>query len=435
MPARIVTNGVILRVLGGNMRKFKRRQRHSLPFWLFLAVVGALLLPAALAPRANAQSSGTNLDAPLANSSWTGAVSTDWGVAGNWTAGIPGAADIAFFDSNFTSANQPNLSGNKTVGEVNMTSTVTQNVTIINNTLTLNGVAGTGIQLDNSAFTLTIDSNVTIGNTQNWINNSTLAGNSLTVSGPVNLNNNALTISGVGNTLVSAAIVSGGGSVVINSTGTTTFSGTNTYDGGTTVNAGTLLITGNSGGADGLVTVNSGGTLGGNNIAGGNNGITVNSGGNLSPGVGGNTTAVLTNQGQLTLQAGSNFRIDINGAAVGTGYDQLVSANAVTLNNGNLLVHVGTTLSVGQTFTILNKTSGGAIVGTFAGAPQGGTVVGDDGTVFQITYTGGTGNDVVLTVIQAAVPEPSTYIGGALAIAGLAFTQRRRLKRLIAFSR
>ena len=46
------------------MRKFKRRQRHSLPFGLFLAVVGALLLPAALAPRANAE-----VDA---NFSWTG---------------------------------------------------------------------------------------------------------------------------------------------------------------------------------------------------------------------------------------------------------------------------------------------------------------------------------------------------------------------------
>ena len=38
------------------MRKFKRRQRHSLPFGLFLAVVGALLLSTALAPRANAGS-------------------------------------------------------------------------------------------------------------------------------------------------------------------------------------------------------------------------------------------------------------------------------------------------------------------------------------------------------------------------------------------
>ena len=367
MPPGIVRNGVILRVFGGTMRKFKRRQRHSLPFGLFLAVAGALLLAAALAPQANAE--------VTANSSWTGATSTDWGVAGNWTAGVPGAADIAFFDSNFTSVNQPNLNGNRTVGEVNMTSTVTQNVTIINNTLTLNGVAGTGIQLDNSAFTLTIDSNVTVANTQNWINNSTLAGNSLTVSGAVNLNNQILSVGGVGNTLLSAAIVSGGGSVVINSTGTTTFSGTNTYDGGTTVNAGTLLITGNSGGADGLITVNSGGTLGGNNIAGGNAGITVNAGGNLSPGVGGNTTAVLTNQGQLTLAAASNFRIDINGTTVGTGYDQLTTNGAVTLTGSNLVVHVGTTLTVGQTFTILNKTSGGVATGMFA---QGTTVVGDE---------------------------------------------------------
>ena len=46
------------------MRKFKRRQPHSLPFGLFLVVVGALLLLAALAPRANAE-----VDADF---SWTG---------------------------------------------------------------------------------------------------------------------------------------------------------------------------------------------------------------------------------------------------------------------------------------------------------------------------------------------------------------------------
>ena len=96
------------------------------------------------------------------------------------------------------------------------------------------------------------------------------------------------------------------------------------------------------------------------------------------------------------------------------------------------MVTVGTTLSVGQTFTILNKVSAGAIAGTFAGIPQGGTVVGSDGTVFPVSYTGGNGNDIVLTVVAAPVPEPSTWIGGALAIAGLAFTQRRRLRKLIA---
>jgi len=62
-------------------------------------------------------------------------------------------------------------------------------------------------------------------------------------------------------------------------------------------------------------------------------------------------------------------------------------------------------------------------------------VVGSDGTVFSINYAGGDGNDIVLTAITAPVPEPSTWMGGTLAIAGLAFTQRRRLKRLIASSR
>ena len=139
--------------LGGTVRKFKRRQRQSLPFGLFLAVVGALLLPGAVAPRANAgatdywdfedplglrsrpapelfsQPQGALTNQPLAsnynsnfalnvasvgepgafqplqvdaNASWTGAVSTTWSTPGNWTAGgPPGAADIASFDGAF----------------------------------------------------------------------------------------------------------------------------------------------------------------------------------------------------------------------------------------------------------------------------------------------------------------------------------------------
>ena len=42
----------------------------------------------------------------------------------------------------------------------------------------------------------------------------------------------------------------------------------------------------------------------------------------------------------------------------------------------------------------------------------------------------GRGNDIILTVTAAPVPEPSTWIGGVLAIAGLAFTQRRRLRKV-----
>jgi hypothetical protein len=54
MPTGIVKNGVILRVLGGTMRKLKTSSRRSLPFRLLVILAGAFLLLAAFAPCANA---------------------------------------------------------------------------------------------------------------------------------------------------------------------------------------------------------------------------------------------------------------------------------------------------------------------------------------------------------------------------------------------
>jgi autotransporter-associated beta strand protein len=419
------------------MHKFKRRNHYSLPFGLFLVLAGALLLPAALAPRANAAEQPSMFQPllPDANASWTGTVSNVWSNAGNWTAGgPPTGAQTATFDANFTSANQPQIQAATAVGELHMATGVTQNVTIsasAANILTITGVAGTGILIDNaSAFTLNITARVAVGADQIWTNNS---GNLFTVSGAtLGMSGNALTVNGTGDTLISSIITGGMGSVLTkDGTGTLTLTGTNTYDDNTIVNGGTLLVNNTAGSGTGMgdVTVNTGGTLGGTGSISGS--VTVNAGGNLAPGNGGNTSGMLTT-GALTLAATSNFRVDINGAAAGTGYDQIVATAGVNVTGSNLVVTVSTTVTNGQMFTIVNKTSGGAVTGTFAGIPQGGTVVGSDGTVFQVSYTGGTGNDIVLTVVAAAVPEPSTYIGGALAIAGLAFTQRRRLRKLIA---
>ena len=234
-----------------------------------------------------------------------------------------------------------------------------------------------------------------------------------------------------------------GSAIIKDGSGTLTITGNNSYSGGTIVNSGTLLVNGRGDLGDGNITVNNSGTLGGDSsspiisrgvFGNGNTHLTVAAGGNLAPGNGGNNTAVIT-VNALTLEPASNFRIDINGTIPGIGYDRLVvtaSGNdRFVITNSNLVVTVGTTLSVGQTFLIGVRTAAGPITGQFA---QGSTVTGSDGTVFQVNYTGGPdGNDIVLTVVQAApVPEPSTWIGGALAIAGLAFTQRRRLRRLIA---
>jgi len=61
----------------------------------------------------------------------------------------------------------------------------------------------------------------------------------------------------------------------------------------------------------------------------------------------------------------------------------------------------GFTPTLGQTFMILDKAAAGAISGTFNGLAQGATIPSFLGSALraQISYTGGDGNDVVLTVV------------------------------------
>jgi hypothetical protein len=86
---------------------------------------------------------------------------------------------------------------------------------------------------------------------------------------------------------------------------------------------------------------------------------------------------------------------------------------------GNLVLTIGGTLTVNQTFTIISST--GAVTGLFA---QGFSVT-SGGDTFSIDYGA---NDVVLTV----VPEPSTWLGGALAFAAVLYMQRRRFAQMFA---
>ena len=52
----------------------------------------------------------------------------------------------------------------------------------------------------------------------------------------------------------------------------------------------------------------------------------------------------------------------------------------------------------GETFTIITNDGRDAIGGTFSGLPEGASLA-INGLTFQISYVGGTGNDVVLTVV------------------------------------
>jgi fibronectin-binding autotransporter adhesin len=246
-------------------------------------------------------------------------------------------------------------------------------------------------------------------------------------TGTIALNNtlNIKSSSPTSNALTFSGIISGAGGLIINPGGTISpgavkFTGDNTYLGTTLVNAGTLLVNGNQSAATGTVTVNSSGTLGGSGTIGG--AVTVNSGGHLAPG---ESTGIL-HTGALTLSSGSFFNVEINGAIAGSNYDEVISSGAINLAGSTLTLTVGGTLTMGEKFFILENSS--ALpngVGTFTN----GATISAGGYTFLIQYAdsgdgGLTLNDISLEV--TAVPEPSTWVAGTLALLAVGYAQRKR---------
>src|SRR6266487_4383048 len=342
--------------------------------------------------------------------SWTGAGSTVWATSSNWSpSGVPTSTDNARFSAAFT--NQPSLTASAIVGGLWIKTGVTKSAVISAgstsdvltlNGNTINGVASRGILTDNtSSYSLTIGCSTRLANSQYCDNNSP---NLLTVNGAVNLNGKALTVRGTGNTRISGVLSSTGGSVHKFGDGTLTLAGANTYTGATAVGGGTLLMNGNQSSATAAASVNnSGSTLGGTGTIGG--AVTVNSGASLAPGIGGHGNGALSVP-SVTLASGSSFKVDLNGWSAGSGYDQLiVRSGGAIITGSHLVVTVGAALYLGQTFTILNKQSPGAVTGTFA---QGSSIT-TGGYSFSINYAGGNGNDIVLTV--TSTPIITTAVG------------------------
>ena len=131
--------------------------------------------------------------------------------------------------------------------------------------------------------------------------------------------------------------------------------------------------------------------------------------GDVAPGQSPGTLAVI---GNFTLAADDTFTVEIGGTSPGTAssnHDQLDVTGTVTIGN-NVTLGVtafdGFVPGGGEAFTIVNNDSGDAVTGTFSGLPEGGTVSTNflgSGLDATISYVGGDGNDVVLTVEDAQV--------------------------------
>lgn len=138
--------------------------------------------------------------------------------------------------------------------------------------------------------------------------------------------------------------------------------------------------------------------------------------GTLAPG---NSPGII-NFGNLTLASNSTFTAELNGTVAGTGYDQANVAGSVTISNANLSLSLGFSPTTGNQFTIINNDLADAVSGTFLGLAEGSSVFVGTINEFQISYVGGTGNDVVLTFL---VPEPTSLT--LLALGGLLLWRRR----------
>lgn len=202
------------------------------------------------------------------------------------------------------------------------------------------------------------------------------------------------------NTTTFSGAITGSGSLTVTGTeGEVVLSGnSNTYSGGTTVSGATLRITNSSGSATGTgaVSVAAGAILSGTGAVSG----AVSVSGTLSPGNGG--TAVLTVGSSLTVTGSGVYSVAVNGTTAGTSYDQVVmSIGILTLGSATLSLSLGYTPAINDAYTIIDNQDVGAVSGTFAGILQGGKTVvsyGGIGYDCSVSYLGGDGNDVVVTV-------------------------------------
>jgi hypothetical protein len=110
----------------------------------------------------------------------------------------------------------------------------------------------------------------------------------------------------------------------------------------------------------------------------------------------------------LSLGSNNIFVTQIDGALAGS-FGQVSVAGLVSLSNASLNISSASNLSVGQIVMIVNNGASSSISGQFQGLVEGSSITSGPVT-FTISYKGGSGNDVVLTVTNVVIPPlPPTY--------------------------
>ena len=334
---------------------------------------------------------------------------------GSTTAGI-GSSAILNFGAGALNIGTLVMSSrtNATTASVSSTINVTGGALTIgtaqlgNNTI---NTAAAVASLNISGGTVTMGGDLVVGSTTGPVTRSlTLSGGVLDLGGhSIGSASTTIPTTITAGTLKNLNEFNGGAVLTKSGSGILTLAGVNSYTGNTLVSGGTLLVDGVNVGA-GFVTIPGNATLGGiGSIAG-----TANVAGHVAPG---DVAPGTLTTGNISFGNGSALDIQLFGPTLGTGagnYDQLNVNGTVNLDSGGtggaiLNVNLGTYgPAPNSTFTIVNNDSNDPINGLFQ---TPGNVPLNEGDTFnaglasfRISYVGGDGNDVVLTVLTSTPP-------------------------------
>ena len=328
-----------------------------------------------------------------ATRTWSGAGGdSNWSTVANWGGTAPVAGDdLSFPDGAAQLTNTNDLAAGTSFNSISFTGPSGGYA-----------ISGNGIQLvagitavNNTTNFLHIPIQITASQTFN------VTGDRLSfASGSIDLGSNTLTLVGSTGVVDSLSATGAGG---VTSSAMVVFVGTSTtYTGPTVINDGGFAVAGTSLSTSSVVTINGGFLQFANSGSAGP--ITVNSPATLiCAGGGANQIGNITD---LTMYAGSNLTMSMYALS---NYGQLNASGNVSLGDATLNLQWSFASATGNAFTIINKTSPGAVTGTFNGLAEGATFI-QNGRTYRITYIGGDGNDVVVTDITGLPPAAITPV-------------------------
>jgi|GEM_PF-1113962 len=329
---------------------------------------------------------------------WTGASSTDWTVAGNWTNGVPGASSLVLIPD---VTNAPQISAtSETITSLEGQDTLTLGFSttaglIISDTLNYDGniVLQAGDLTVNGAGASILNGDLALSHSNSALSNA----GSLTINGDVNWTSGAF---------------NGLGDVTVNGVMTVSGSENSPFPGHRRINSGKIFIHANSSGSSSVTggfAINSGTTF--RNASGAQ--LNFNTSGGLDTMLSTSGVGTFDNQGLMTKSGGSNLQFLTSGGGSGISITNSgtiqVNSETIQLNStGSTNSYTGGEIDIvsGATFQMAQGThtfTGGDVTGTGTfSVTNGGIANLNTGSVYSLTGSTvvGAGGSATLNISQ-----------------------------------